>query len=150
MSRVLIIGAGGVGGVVTHKCAQVPEVFSEITLASRTLSKCEAIRDQISRPIDVAQVDADDPKQVVALINKVKPKLLINVATGGRISLNDLFRTLRTIIGGTLEPEYDEFRAGDVRHIVASPIRARDELEFSAQTSFHSGMKELASAPLRQ
>lgn len=80
MSRVLIIGAGGVGGVVTHKCAQVPEVFSEITLASRTLSKCEAIRDQISRPIDVAQVDADDPKQVVALINKVKPKLLINVA----------------------------------------------------------------------
>lgn len=80
MSRVLIIGAGGVGGVVTHKCAQVPEVFSEITLASRTISKCEAIRDQISRPIDVAQVDADDPKQVVALINKVKPKLLINVA----------------------------------------------------------------------
>lgn len=80
MSRVLIIGAGGVGGVVTHKCAQVPEVFSEITLASRTISKCEAIRDQISRPIDVAQVDADAPKQVVALINKVKPKLLINVA----------------------------------------------------------------------
>ena len=81
MSRVLIIGAGGVGGVVTHKCAQVPEVFSEITLASRTLSKCEAIRDQItSRKIDVAQVDADDPKQVVALINKIKPKLVINVA----------------------------------------------------------------------
>ena len=80
MDRVLIIGAGGVGGVVTHKCAQAPEVFGEITLASRTLAKCEAIRDQVPRPIDVAQVDADDPKQVVALINKVKPKLLINVA----------------------------------------------------------------------
>ena len=39
MSRVLIIGAGGVGGVVTHKCAQAPEVFSEIILASRTLEK---------------------------------------------------------------------------------------------------------------
>ena len=80
MSRVLIVGAGGVGGVVTHKCAQVPEVFSEITLASRTLSKCEAIRDQITRPINVAQVDADDPKQMAALIRKVDPKLVINVA----------------------------------------------------------------------
>ncbi len=43
MSHVLIIGAGGVGSVVAHKCAQVPEVFSTITLPSRTLSKCEAI-----------------------------------------------------------------------------------------------------------
>jgi len=80
MSRVLIVGAGGVGGVVTHKCAQVPEVFTDITLASRTLSKCEAIRDQISRPINVAKVDADDPKEMAALIRKVDPKLVINVA----------------------------------------------------------------------
>ncbi|MGA7877233.1 MAG: saccharopine dehydrogenase NADP-binding domain-containing protein, partial [Desulfoferrobacter sp.] len=60
MSKVLIIGAGGVGGVVTHKCAQVPEVFSEIVLASRTLEKCEKIRDQLSRTIEVAKVDADN------------------------------------------------------------------------------------------
>ncbi|MDZ4861693.1 MAG: saccharopine dehydrogenase family protein [Candidatus Hydrogenedentes bacterium] len=80
MGGVLIVGAGGVGGVVTHKCAQVPEVFSDITLASRTLSKCEAIRDQISRPINVAKVDADDPKEMAALIKKVDPKLVINVA----------------------------------------------------------------------
>ena len=43
MAKVMIIGAGGVGGVVAHKCAQVAEVFSEIVLASRTLEKCDAI-----------------------------------------------------------------------------------------------------------
>ncbi len=80
MSKVLIIGAGGVGGVVTHKCAQVPEVFSEIVLASRTLDKCERIRSQLARPIEIAQVDADDVEQLVALIRKVSPDLVINVA----------------------------------------------------------------------
>jgi len=52
MGKVLIVGAGGVGQVVTHKCAQVPEVFSHIALASRTLSKCERIASQIDRPRD--------------------------------------------------------------------------------------------------
>ena len=80
MSRVLIIGAGGVGGVVTHKCAQVPEVFSEIVLASRTLEKCEAIRSQLARPIQTAQVDADNTPELVALIRRVSPDVLINVA----------------------------------------------------------------------
>jgi saccharopine dehydrogenase (NAD+, L-lysine forming) len=80
MSRVLIIGAGGVGGVVTHKCAQVPEVFSEIVLASRTLEKCEAIRRQLSRPIQTAQVDADNTPELVALIRRASPDVLINVA----------------------------------------------------------------------
>jgi carboxyaminopropylagmatine dehydrogenase len=80
MSKVLIIGAGGVGGVVTHKCAQVPQVFSEIVLASRTLDKCERIRSQLRRPIEIAQVDADDVEQLVALIRKVTPDLIINVA----------------------------------------------------------------------
>jgi len=80
MSKVLIIGAGGVGGVVTHKCAQVPQVFSEIVLASRTLDKCERIRSQLTRPIEIAQVDADDVEQLVALIRKVTPDLIINVA----------------------------------------------------------------------
>jgi saccharopine dehydrogenase (NAD+, L-lysine-forming) len=80
MSKVLIIGAGGVGGVVTHKCAQVPRVFSEIVLASRTLDKCERIRSQLRRSIEIAQVDADDVEQLVALIRKVTPDLIINVA----------------------------------------------------------------------
>ncbi|NTW37139.1 MAG: saccharopine dehydrogenase family protein, partial [Syntrophobacteraceae bacterium] len=80
MSRVLIIGAGGVGGVVTHKCAQVPEVFSQIVLASRTIEKCERIRDQLSRPIEIAQVDADHSPELVRLIRLVSTDLVINVA----------------------------------------------------------------------
>ncbi len=80
MSTVLIIGAGGVGSVVVHKCAQVPEVFSTIWLASRTKSKCDAIAAQIKRPIQTAQVDADNVPELVALIRRAKPDLLINVA----------------------------------------------------------------------
>jgi len=80
MSRVLIIGAGGVGQVVTHKCAQVPEVFSEICLASRTVSKCEKIAAQLKRPIRTEKLDADNVAETVALIKSFKPDLLINVA----------------------------------------------------------------------
>lgn len=84
MSKVLIVGAGGVGGVVAHKCAQVPDVFESIVLASRTLSKCEAIRDQVAqrtgRKIEVAQVDADNVAATVALLRRYQPDLLINVA----------------------------------------------------------------------
>ena len=54
MSKVVIIGAGGVGAVVTHKCAQLPEVFPEIVLASRTEAKCRAIASQLARPIGTA------------------------------------------------------------------------------------------------
>jgi saccharopine dehydrogenase (NAD+, L-lysine-forming) len=84
MGRVLIIGAGGVGGVVAHKCAQVPEVFEHITLASRTIARCDKIKAQIkdlhNRTIETAQVDADDVVATVALIRKVKPDLVVNVA----------------------------------------------------------------------
>ena len=78
--KVLIIGAGGVGRVVVHKCAQNPDVFAEICLASRTLSKCQDIQQELSRPIEVAQVDADNVAQLVALIKDFKPQLVINVA----------------------------------------------------------------------
>ncbi|MCB1667427.1 MAG: saccharopine dehydrogenase family protein [Pseudomonadales bacterium] len=80
MSRVLIIGAGGVGQVVTHKCAQVAEVFSDITLASRNEEKCKAIAAQIGGHIKTAQVDADNVPELVTLINSIKPELVINVA----------------------------------------------------------------------
>ncbi len=80
MSKVMIIGAGGVGGVVTHKCAQVPGVFSEILLASRTLDKCERIKSRLSRPIKTVRVDADNTPELVALMNAFSPKLVINVA----------------------------------------------------------------------
>jgi saccharopine dehydrogenase (NAD+, L-lysine-forming) len=84
MSRVLIIGAGGVGGVVAHKCAQAAQVFEHVTLASRTLARCENIRRQVKelqgRDIEIAQVDADNVAETVALIRKVKPDVVINVA----------------------------------------------------------------------
>lgn len=80
MSRVLIIGAGGVGQVVAHKCAQRRDIFSEITLASRTKSKCDNIAAQLSIPIRTARVDADNVPELVALILEEKPKLVINVA----------------------------------------------------------------------
>lgn len=84
MSKVLIIGAGGVGGVVTHKCAEDSDTFSEIVLASRTVSRCgeiqKQVRDMRGRDIEIAQVDADDVAQTVALIKRVRPDLLINVA----------------------------------------------------------------------
>ncbi len=84
MSKVLIIGAGGVGGVVVHKCSQVPDVFTNIVLASRTPSKCEKIKQQIlkrrSANIETAGVDADKTPEVVALIKKHNPKLVINTA----------------------------------------------------------------------
>jgi saccharopine dehydrogenase (NAD+, L-lysine-forming) len=82
--RILIIGAGGVGTVVAHKCAMVPSVFEHVTLASRTLSRCEKIQSEIKRRhgrhIDVAKVDADNVPETVALIRKVKPDLVLNVA----------------------------------------------------------------------
>jgi saccharopine dehydrogenase (NAD+, L-lysine-forming) len=80
MAKVMIIGAGGVGQVVAHKCAQVPEVFAEICLASRTLAKCEKIAAALPRPIETARVNADNIPELVALIQERKPQLIINVA----------------------------------------------------------------------
>lgn len=80
MARVLIIGAGGVGRVVTHKCAQVPEVFPEICLASRTIEKCEKIASGLDREIETAMVDADNVEALVRLIYDFGPDIVINVA----------------------------------------------------------------------
>ena len=81
MSKVMIIGAGGVGRVVAHKCAQRSDIFTSITLASRTRSKCDAIADEIKNvTINTAQVDADNVPELTALLDQVKPQLVINVA----------------------------------------------------------------------
>ena len=85
MSKVLIIGAGGVGRVVTHKCAQHPGVFSEIMLASRTVSKCEAIVADVRKAtghteLKTAAVDAENVPELVQLIRSFGPDIVIHVA----------------------------------------------------------------------
>lgn len=84
MACVLQIGAGGVGGVVAHKMAMNRDVFSRIILASRSLDKCKAIADSIRAKglgeIEIDRVDADNVDEIVALIEKYKPFLVVNVA----------------------------------------------------------------------
>ena len=81
MAKVIIIGAGGVGTVVAHKCAQHPEVFTEIVLASRTRSKCDAVARAIGAPnMTTDSVDADSVPQLVDLFTRHKPDMVINVA----------------------------------------------------------------------
>jgi saccharopine dehydrogenase (NAD+, L-lysine-forming) len=81
MSTVLIIGAGGVGGVVTHKCVLNKETFTKIILASRRLESCEKIQNQLpDGAIEIAQVDADNVAETAALIEKVGADIVINVA----------------------------------------------------------------------
>jgi saccharopine dehydrogenase (NAD+, L-lysine-forming) len=81
MGKVLIIGAGGVGTVVVHKIAQVKDVFTDIMLASRTKSKCDAIAKAIGDSrIKTAQVDAENVPELVKLIKSYNPDLVVNVA----------------------------------------------------------------------
>lgn len=83
MGKALIIGAGGVASVTVHKCCQNPDVFEEICIASRTKSKCDALKAKLDggkTKICTAQLDADDVNQVISLINDFKPDVVINLA----------------------------------------------------------------------
>ncbi len=83
LGKALIIGAGGVASVVVHKCCQNSEVFEEICIASRTVSKCDALKDKLSggrTKIQTAQVDADKTEEVIELIKSFGPDVVINVA----------------------------------------------------------------------
>ncbi|MCQ2531343.1 MAG: saccharopine dehydrogenase family protein [Saccharofermentans sp.] len=84
MNRLLIIGCGGVASVAIHKCCQNSEVFNEIMIASRTVSKCDALKeklqDKTATKISTAKVDADNVDELVALINDYKPDAVLNLA----------------------------------------------------------------------
>jgi saccharopine dehydrogenase (NAD+, L-lysine forming) len=81
---ILIIGAGGVSTVATVKCAMNIDTFEKITLASRTLSKCEVIQQTVKEKtgvdIDVFTIDADNVDALITLIEKLNPKVVLNVA----------------------------------------------------------------------
>ena len=84
MSKVLVIGCGGVAGVAIRKCAMNDEVFSEICIASRTLSKCDAVKADLEGKtravITTAKVDADNVDELIALIREVRPDVVLNLA----------------------------------------------------------------------
>ena len=90
MAKIIIIGCGGVGTVCAHKCAQNPQVFSEIVIASRTRKKCDATKAAIEeaarrdgRPVPVittAAVDADSVDALCELFRAEKPQMVINLA----------------------------------------------------------------------
>ncbi len=112
MGKALIIGAGGVAGVVVHKCCQNSEVFEEICIASRTKSKCDALKNQVEAKgtktiVTTAQVDADNVPELVALINKEKPDIVINVA----LPYQDL-----TIMDACLETKTDYVDTANYEH----------------------------------
>ncbi|MGN0611092.1 MAG: saccharopine dehydrogenase family protein [Ruminiclostridium sp.] len=112
MGKALIIGAGGVAGVVVHKCCQNSEVFSEICIASRTKSKCDALKAQVEAKgtktkVTTAQVDADSVPQLVELINREKPDIVINVA----LPYQDL-----TIMDACLETKTDYVDTANYEH----------------------------------
>ncbi|MGL5206826.1 MAG: saccharopine dehydrogenase NADP-binding domain-containing protein, partial [Acidaminococcaceae bacterium] len=83
MGKALIIGCGGVAGVAIHKCCQNSEVFEEIMIASRTKSKCDALKAKLDggkTKIHTAQLNADNVDEIVALINQFKPDVVLNLA----------------------------------------------------------------------
>jgi len=127
MGKVLIIGAGGVGTVVAHKMAGLPDVFSEIMLASRTKSKCDVIAARIGgNRIQTAQVDADHVPQLVELIRSFKPDLVVNVA----LPYQDL-----TIMDACLET--------GVSYLDTANYEPKDEAKFqySWQWAYHEKFK---------
>lgn len=84
MRKLMIIGCGGVASVAIHKCCQNSEFFDEICIASRTKSKCDALKEKLegttSVKITTAQVDADHVLELVALIKKEQPQAVLNLA----------------------------------------------------------------------
>lgn len=128
MSKILIIGAGGVGRVVASKCADNPNVFSEIMLASRTLPKCDVIAREVGKGrIQTAQLDADNVEETVDLIRSFQPELVINVA----LPYQDL-------------PIMDACLETGVNYLDTANYEPKDEakFEYSWQWAYHDRFKE--------
>ena len=112
MAGVLIIGAGAVGNVVTHKLLQCPDTVDRVMLASRNISKCDRIATRVARAIAVAEVDADDARQVASLIRDFRPDLVINVA----LPYQDLAIMEGCLAGGVHYLDTANYEPPDVAH----------------------------------
>lgn len=127
MAHVLIIGAGGVGRVVTHKCVMNAQTFTKITLASRRLSSCQTIADELPQgAIDVAEVNADNTPELVELIKRIGAEIVINVA----LPYQDL-----TIMDACLETNIPYLDTANYEH----PDEAK--FEYKEQWAKHDAFK---------
>ena len=126
MDSVLIIGAGAAGSVVAQKCAMNRDVFKKIHLASRRLKSCVDVAARCKTPVEVSQVDADNVAETVALLKKVKPDLVINMA----LPYQDL-------------PIMDACLEAGVNYMDTANYEPRDEAKFSYtwQWPYHDKFK---------
>jgi len=131
IGKILIIGAGGVATVAAHKCAQLPQIFSEILLASRTLSKCEIIKKDIhkryGRDIGIAQIDADNVPGLINLIKSFQPNIVLNLA----LPYQDLHIMDACLETGVHYVDTANYEPPDVAHF-----------EYSWQWAYHDRFKE--------
>ena len=126
MDSVLIIGAGAACSVVAQKCAMNRDVFKKIHLASRRLKSCVDVAARCKTPVEVSQVDADNVAETVALLKKVKPDLVINMA----LPYQDL-------------PIMDACLEAGVNYMDTANYEPRDEAKFSYtwQWPYHDKFK---------
>ena len=126
MGKIMIVGCGGVGSVAVHKCCQNSGAFSEVVIASRTLSKCDALKKKLEgttkTKITTAQVDADDTAVLTELIRREKPDVLLNLA----LPYQDLLIMEACLAAGVHyidTANYEPGRHGEVRVQVAVGIQ---------------------------
>lgn len=131
MTHTLVIGAGGVGSVAVHKMAQRPEIFGRVSLASRRRFKCDAVaesvRTRFGYEVETHEVDADDVEATAALIERIRPDLLVNLALPYQ-DLNLMEACLRT----------------GVHYLDTANYEPRDEarFEYSHQWALHDRFRE--------
>jgi saccharopine dehydrogenase (NAD+, L-lysine-forming) len=131
MSNILVIGAGGVARVTLHKFAQNRDIFSSLTLASRTISRCELyqkeLKDRYDFDIDIAKVNADNVEELTTLIDRVKPYIVLNIA----LPYQDL-----TIMEACLETKTHYLDTANYEH----PDSAK--FEYKEQWAYHERYKQ--------
>jgi len=131
VSKVLVIGAGGVSSVCVHKMAMNPGIFSHISLASRTKAKCDAIAESVKartgQTIDTYAIDAEDVPALAALIRQIQPELVVNLA----LPYQDL-----TIMDACLET--------GVHYMDTANYEPKDEakFEYKWQWAYHDRFRE--------
>ncbi|MGC6367438.1 MAG: saccharopine dehydrogenase family protein [Candidatus Marinamargulisbacteria bacterium] len=127
MSRILIIGAGAAGRVVTKKCLMNPTTFTDVHVASRTYKRCEELQQECNHEINIHELDADNVNDTISLIKKIKPELVINMA----LPYQDL-------------PIMDACLATNTNYMDTANYEPKDEAKFCYkwQWDYHDRFKE--------